>query len=61
MKPTISIRYTLHTEHGIVGQRLARGEPLPDLNLSYPETPEGRAEAEKAKRKLQDYIERNHE
>lgn len=60
MKPTVSIRLTLHTEMGIVGQRLVRGEALPNVPTDFPDTAQGRIEAEAAREKFQIYIDKHH-
>ena len=59
MKITISIRLVLYTEMGPVGGRLALDEPLPDYPKSFPDTEQGRIDAEKTREMLQAYIERN--
>jgi hypothetical protein len=58
--PRVHIRLILATESGPVGPRLAREMPLPPVAPSFPDTPEGRAEAEEARRLLQAYIDTHH-
>lgn len=49
----------IHTDFGIVGARLERGEPLPRYKPSYPDTPEGFAEASADKAQIEKYIEKH--
>lgn len=51
----------IHTEFGIVGPRLERGAPLPDYQPSYPDTPEGFAQASADKEQIEKYIEKHKE
>lgn len=57
--PRVSIRLALYTELGPAGFRLQREMPLP-CALNFPDTPQGRAEAEEARRALQAYIDKYH-
>ena len=51
----IAIRLQLWTEHGPAGHRLERSAPLPIKSFDFPDTPEGRVDAERARQHLQDY------
>ena len=51
----IEIRLQLWTDHGPAGHRLERAVPLPIKAFDFPDTEEGRAQAERAKAHLQDY------
>ena len=53
---TISIRLQLWTDHGPAGHRLERAVPLPIKEFNFPDTQDGREQAEKAKGHLQDYV-----
>ena len=57
--PQITIRLVLSTELGSVGGRLDRGGNFPELPTSFPDTGEGRIEAEKARDKFQEYVDKN--
>ena len=61
MTPRISIRLTLHTELGPVGTRIQRGPALPTYQFVFPDTPQGRKEAEAARAELQAYVDKNHQ
>ena len=52
----IHIELTLCTPHGPAGHRLERSVPLPITKFSFPDTPEGRDEAGRAKELLQNYV-----
>ena len=52
----IHIELTLCTPHGPAGSRLERSVPLPIQKFSFPDTPEGRVDAERARDLLQDYV-----
>jgi hypothetical protein len=51
----------IHTEFGPVGPRLERGAPLPKYRSSYPDSPEGRAEASADMAEIDKYIEKHKE
>ena len=51
----------IHTDFGIVGARLERGEPLPRRQASYPDTPDGMAQASADMAQLDKYIEKHNE
>lgn len=57
----LSIRLVISTEFGPVGPRLERGEPLPSHQASYPNTPEGLAQAEHDMGRIEEYIARHKE
>lgn len=60
MKRTeIRIRLALFTEYGPAGHRLQKATPLPIKDFTFPDTPEGRKEAEEAREKLQGYCDKN--
>lgn len=52
----ISIELTLCTPHGPAGARLERSLPLPIKQFSFPDTEEGRVDAERARDLLQAYV-----
>ena len=54
----IEIRLALYSELGPVGHRLEREAPLPGP-WDFPDTEQGRKEAEEMKEKLQAYCDRN--
>jgi hypothetical protein len=51
----IELRLQLWTPHGPAGGRLERAAPLPIKKFDFPDTPEGRIDAERARAHLQDY------
>jgi hypothetical protein len=55
----ITIKLTLETPLGPAGHRLERAVPLPINQFSFPDTPEGRIDAEKAKVLLQNYVDKH--
>jgi hypothetical protein len=61
MKTRVFIRLALHTDLGTAGFRLEREMPLPIEAFDFPDTPQGRADAEEARRKLQSYIDTHHD
>jgi hypothetical protein len=54
----IHIRLALHTEFGPVGPRLEREAPMPKPPYDFPDTEEGRKQAEEQKQKMQEYCDR---
>jgi hypothetical protein len=60
MIPKIQIRLSLFTEMGPAGMRLQRKIPLPISSFDFPDTPEGRSEAEIAREQLQNYVGKYH-
>lgn len=60
MIPRISLRLALYTDFGPAGIRLRRGTPLPVSRFDFPDTPEGRKEAEIAQEQMQQYVDRYH-
>lgn len=53
---TIEIRLQLWTPHGPAGHRLERAAPLPIKEFNFPDTQEGRIDAERARQHLSDYV-----
>jgi hypothetical protein len=51
----IEIRLQLWTPHGPAGHRLERATPLPIKSFDFPDTEQGRIDAERARDHLQDY------
>jgi len=60
MIPKISIRLALFTDHGLCGDRLERGIPLPTHTFTFDDTEEGRRKAELSRQQLQEYVDRYH-
>ena len=54
--PELSIRLTICTPYGPVGARISRGLPMPRYESTYPDTPEGREQAERDLINLRTYI-----
>jgi len=54
-------RLEIHTDFGIVGNRLTRGEPLPRYEASYPDTPDGWAKASADMAEIEKYIRKHNE
>ena len=54
----IEIRLSLHTEFGPVGPRLQRETQMPRPPYDFPDTPEGREQAEEKKERIEEYIRR---
>ena len=55
----IAIELTLATPIGPAGHRLERAVPLPIKQFSFPDTPQGRIDAENAKVLLQNYVDKH--
>ena len=60
MKTRVCIRLALYTDFGPAGFRLQREMPLPIDAFDFPDTEQGRADAQEAGRQLQAYIDTHH-
>jgi hypothetical protein len=60
MMTKVSLRLALFTDHGVAGMRLQRGPCLPISSFDFPDTTEGRKDAELAREQLQNYCDRYH-
>lgn len=58
MSIPITIRLCLFTPTGPAGSRLERGVPLPLKSFDFPDTEEGRRQADEAREALQNYVTR---
>ena len=57
--PTISIRLVLYIGTNVAGNRLRRADPLPDWPFTFPDTEQGRYDAETALKAYQSYVDKN--
>jgi len=58
-RPPVTIRLVLYFGSNVVGDRLRRADPWPPLSIDFPDTAQGRKDAEIARDAYQDYLAKN--